>query len=727
MKTKDLQRKFMGQIRHFRSKKFQTKIDLCEEEDNELAQRLRHKKPHKSQNEILKNVTNFIFQDSPDDPVPGADHLLKKRSGISANKVLLIKTEQDDSDAELVPATEKSFDDILIFSEKVIEKDTRKLRRHRERHDKRVEVLTQSPALVTESGLKSTFDLEIVNDSGRRGRAEQPAPRERVDPNKPTLLKELMENLRQGRWKVEKQFYFDCRITSLVPLRISENYLNQISILKTDEISRQLEKANFSRILLNVKVLFKKFEVILFGNRGQSRTKGVMLRLCDPHVYTIARETSIRINFRIPSLEENEVVREIYRNKYSERIDFDFESSIKATQYKGAHVCSENFENVIVMKSETIDGEFVLRSGKPADERRGSATTKKCEERNAREFTHLNVGSEHQKVAMDESQSPTKKTDDDGPDSPDLDNRVKDPILRELDMSEKSVRGGAPEKIIIIEDLGRKKGRGQSADDDKPFESRRRRKSRWADKGGKGRRARLTEDSKLSLLENKRETMNRGILNVFRETLQPKNAKPKIFAREFPRRRFGRRSGFHHNNEHLNVLQENSYIHSEKNDKEISKEMEIYDKLTWRESVKRGSAKKGPKKQESFDDADNVFLYKKLRKLQRNSNRVPRGRYKRKFKIRKNTKALRRSRGGGKKGERPRAEPVGGNGGKRQSGEGHKGFRPKAVDCTDTKRKAKQIEIISFANEEGKQKKTGKESAEPVEAEAGKKVHEGSN
>jgi hypothetical protein len=96
----------------------------------------------------------------------------------------------------------------------------------------------------------------------------------------------------------------------------------------------------------------------------------------------------------------------------------------------------------------------------------------------------------------------------------------------------------------------------------------------------------------------------------------------------------------------LDILKESNYTNSEKNDKEISKEMEIYDKLTWKENSRNKKKLKkrgGFASQESFDDtADNIFLYKKLRKLQKYSNRVPRGRYKRKLKITKKTEVFNR-------------------------------------------------------------------------------------
>lgn len=179
-------------------------------------------------------------------------------------------------------------------------------------------------------------------------------------------------------------------------------------------------------------------------------------------------------------------------------------------------------------------------------------------------------------------------------------------------------------------------------------------------------------------------------------------------------------NNFKFNNDHLDILKEGNYVNSEKNEKEISKEMAIYDKLTWKENSrnKKNSKKKGVRpSNDYFDDtADNIFLYKKLRKLQRYSNRVPQGRYKRKLKITKNTEVFNRP------GMFMR-KPVdrGSLGTFDMSAEffdyemgwlDNLGVAPpkKTVDCTTLPKQASEIEIITFNYDEENLSKNGRES-----------------
>ena len=223
MKSKDLKRKFMGNIRQFRSKKFHTDIDLCQEEDKEIEFRIRNKKATQSQNEILKNVTNFMMRDSPDIQSPPTN-LLKKRSGIAGNKVVILKPDQEDSENDVGLANEKSFEDILVFTEKFIEKNTHRSKNNKNKMEKKSRRsnminIIDKPVKIKKKKKKFEIkhkELEIVgvNDDKTKNQISKNVENGN-DFIKPSLMQILINNLNNEKFLVETEDYIAVSYTHL--------------------------------------------------------------------------------------------------------------------------------------------------------------------------------------------------------------------------------------------------------------------------------------------------------------------------------------------------------------------------------------------------------------------------------------------------------------------------------------------------------------------------------
>ena len=365
MKANEVRRKYMGTLRNFRKKKFKTDIDLCQEEEKEIVHRLRKKKTDRSQTEILKNVTDFILQGPVQDATSKSTHLVKKRSGITGNKVVVLNPEQDESDEELALEIQKSLGGknregkrkhvskakkTQISNEHKMEKKgiSKKMISVVEKKEK-----IGSKRAVSESVPKQkSFELEIVTEEKSGKNTQKLLDFNTVeDSKKPTLLQQIIEHVSKRNFVVKTNYYFDCRVTSLNPLKVTENYLNQILVLETDELLKQIQKENYNIHVLNLKIIFKNFEIIVYNNSNcRDNSKGFMIKLLDPHVYSIMYESSIKINFQIPFVEEHESLSKIYKRQYGYSLAHNFESAMKASKLSSS-LSSIEKQNLFLIKS----------------------------------------------------------------------------------------------------------------------------------------------------------------------------------------------------------------------------------------------------------------------------------------------------------------------------------------------------------------------------------------
>jgi hypothetical protein len=344
MKGNEVKRKYMGSLKHFRKKTFKTDIDLCQEEEKELVQRIRNKKSTRTQNEILKNVTDFIMQSSEDEIKPCPEDVLTKRPGTSVSKIVVLnqedRTKGSDENKEI---PDKGTLDLKMDEYKMEKRGLGKAHQH-----KSPVVAPQKETRRSHLGQReNSFELEIVNEDKKSTEGKGLKGMDLIeDPKKPTLLQQIMEHVSKDNYVVKTNYYFDCRVTSLIPLKVTENYLNQVVVMETEELIDQIRKEKYNRQVLNLKIIFKNFEIINYRNINcKLKSKGVMIKLLDPHVYSIVYESSIKINFRIPFVEENEKLKSIYQKCLGYSLAHEFDSAVKASKLKLFHVNQESTES----------------------------------------------------------------------------------------------------------------------------------------------------------------------------------------------------------------------------------------------------------------------------------------------------------------------------------------------------------------------------------------------
>ena len=162
-----------------------------------------------------------------------------------------------------------------------------------------------------------------------------------ADPKKNSLTDILKLQILRKNNKIETINRIECRVSCLSPLAITDEYNCQVSIYETPQIRAQLEKLQFNRTLLNLKVSFSSLKIKPYSHHDNLEEVGIILQLKDPHFFSLIEVESIAIKFKISPFEEDAELQKNFYSEFGIRVGFDLKGCLKESRKflrKNGHV-----------------------------------------------------------------------------------------------------------------------------------------------------------------------------------------------------------------------------------------------------------------------------------------------------------------------------------------------------------------------------------------------------